>query len=138
MRFKQQQGNQMPDVNLVPMMDVLMVVLTFFIIVSMTLQGQQVPNLILPNAQRSGSNSKPETSVTLVVVLNPQRQTIVDSQPVTVEQLTQQVQEFLARNPAGVVVLKADRGLTYADVKQVLKTLRDIGGERVSLAINSG
>lgn len=138
MRFQKQQGNQMPQVNLVPMMDVLMTVLTFFIIVSMTLTGQIVPNLILPNAKNSGGKEKPEAPKTLVVVLNTQKQTVVDSKPLAIEQLTQQVQEFLTSNPEGVVVLKADRGLTYADVTQVLKNLRDMGGSRVSLAISGG
>lgn len=138
MRFQKQQGNQMPQVNLVPMMDVLMTVLTFFIIVSMTLTGQIVPNLILPDAKNSGTQEKPEAPKTLVVVLNTQKQTVVDSKPLAIEQLTQQVQEFLTSNPEGVVVLKADRGLTYADVTQVLKNLRDMGGSRVSLAISGG
>lgn len=138
MRFKQQQGSQMPEVNLVPMMDVLMTVLTFFIIVSMTLTGQIVPNLILPDAKNSGRKENSEAPKTLVVVLNPQKQTVVNSKPLAIEQLTQQVQEFLTSNPDGVVVLKADRGLTYADVTQVLKNLRDMGGSRVSLAISGG
>ena len=138
MRFRKQQGSQMPEVNLVPMMDVLMTVLTFFIIVSMTLTGQIVPNLILPNAQNSGESGESETAKTLVVVLNTQKQTVVDDKPLAIEQLTQQVQEFLISNPAGVVVLKADRGLVYADVTQVLKALRDVGGSRVSLAISGG
>lgn len=138
MRFRKQQGDQMPEVNLVPMMDVLMTVLTFFIIVSMTLHGQQVPNLVLPEAERAGNQEKPEPPKTLVVSLNTQKQTVIDSQPVTAEQLSQQVQAFLTSNPEGVVVLQADRGLTYADVTQVLKTLRDLGGARVSLAISGG
>ncbi len=138
MRFQKQQGNQMPQVNLVPMMDVLMTVLTFFIIVSMTLTGQIVPNLILPDAKNSGTQETLEAPKTLVVVLNTQKQTMVDSKPLAIEQLTQQVQEFLTSNPEGVVVLKADRGLTYADVTQVLKNLRDMGGSRVSLAISGG
>lgn len=128
----------MPEVNLVPMMDVLMTVLTFFIIVSMTLTGQIVPNLILPDAKNSGGKEKTEAPITLAVSLNTQKQTVIDGQPVTGEQLSQQVQEFLTSNPDGVVVLKADRGLTYADVTQVLKTLRDLGGSRVSLAISGG
>lgn len=51
MRFKNRQpGSQIPEVNLVPMMDVLMTVLTFFIIVSMGLTGQQIVNVRLPQS----------------------------------------------------------------------------------------
>ncbi|MEM6424137.1 MAG: biopolymer transporter ExbD, partial [Cyanobacteria bacterium P01_D01_bin.128] len=39
---KQRPASRVPEVNLVPMMDVLMTVLTFFIIISMSLTGQQL------------------------------------------------------------------------------------------------
>lgn len=125
----------MPDVNLVPMMDVLMTVLTFFIIVSMTLTGQQILNVRLPETSGQGANGGAATRKTLVVGLNPDRQIVIENQPIRSEQLAQIMQTFLSQNPEGIVLLKADRQLTYDSVAQLLKTMRDIGGDRVSLAI---
>lgn len=139
MKFKSQQ-NQLPEVDLVPMMDVLMSVLTFFIIISMTLTGQQVMNITLPEAE-GGSN--PENAdggqrvPTLVVGLNAQRQLVMDNAPVAEAQVITNVQTFLVSNPTGIVLVKADKGLTYNDVANVLELLRDIGGDRVSLSITS-
>lgn len=136
MRFRNKRaGSQLPEINLVPMMDVLMTVLTFFIIVSMTLTGQQILNLTLPQTSGAGSDGEAAKRKTLVVGLNADRQTIIDDQPVNPEQLAQQMQHFLSENPNGIVLLKADRELTYDTVAQLLKTMRDIGGDRVSLAI---
>ncbi|HIK41450.1 biopolymer transporter ExbD [Thermoleptolyngbya sp. M55_K2018_002] len=138
MKFRSQQ-NQLPEVDLVPMMDVLMSVLTFFIIISMTLTGQQVMNITLPDAE-GGSN--PTTSEegkkvpTLLVGLNAQRQLVMNNAPVPEAQVITSVQDFLVKNPAGVVILKADKGLTYNDVARVLELLRDIGGDRISLGIS--
>ncbi|QKD81154.1 biopolymer transporter ExbD [Thermoleptolyngbya sichuanensis A183] len=138
MKFRSQQ-NQLPEVDLVPMMDVLMSVLTFFIIISMTLTGQQVMNITLPDAE-GGSN--PMTSEegkkvpTLLVGLNAQRQLVMNNAPVPEAQVITSVQDFLVKNPAGVVILKADKGLTYNDVARVLELLRDIGGDRISLGIS--
>ncbi|GAB4460693.1 MAG: biopolymer transporter ExbD [Elainellaceae cyanobacterium] len=139
MKFKSQQ-NQLPEVDLVPMMDVLMSVLTFFIIISMTLTGQQVMNITLPEAE-GGSNPQNADSgqqvPTLVVGLNAQRQLVMDDAPVAEAQVITNVQTFLVSNPTGIVLVKADKGLTYNDVAKVLELLRDIGGDRVSLSITS-
>ncbi|MBE9069935.1 biopolymer transporter ExbD, partial [Leptolyngbya cf. ectocarpi LEGE 11479] len=44
------QRSGIPEVNLVPMMDVLMTVLTFFVIISMELSGVQIFGVSLPQA----------------------------------------------------------------------------------------
>jgi biopolymer transport protein ExbD len=138
MRYRKQQGQQNPQVNLVPMMDVLMTVLTFFIIISMTLKGQQVMNISLPQVETEASTTADADTETLIIGLNQQKQTLIESQPVSPEQLVQEVQTFLAQNPEGSVILKADRDLTYDDVAQVLESLRNMGGDRVSLGIDRG
>lgn len=126
----------MPDVNLVPMMDVLMTVLTFFIIVSMTLTGQQVLNLALPQTNGAGAKGDTARRPSLVVSLNADRQLVMGDQSVDTAKLAQQMQTFLNQHPDGLVILKADRSLDYRDVVTVLKQMRDIGGDRVSLAID--
>lgn len=135
MRFKsQQKGSQMPDVNLVPMMDVIMTILTFFIIVSMTLTGQQQSvDITLPSTD-AGASTLPVPDP-LVVGLNQQGQVLLNNQLVSDAQLSQQMQTYLVQNSKGAVILKADRKLPYEQVIQVLGKMRDIGGDRVSLAI---
>lgn len=137
MRFKsQQKGSQMPEVNLVPMMDVILTVLTFFIIISMTLTGQQQSvDITLPSTDAGGSTLP--VSDPLVVGLNQQGQVRLNNQLVGDVQLSQQMQTYLVQNPKGAVILKADRQIPYEKVVQVLGKMRDIGGDRVSLAIDS-
>ncbi len=135
MQFKQQKGSQVPEVNLVPMMDVLMTVLTFFIIVSMTLTGQQFLNVNLPRAGTGISNQQ-EPEPPLVVGLNQQGQTILRNQPVSEVQLTQEMQTYLQNNLKGTIILQADRELSYERVEEVLGIMRDIGGDRVSLGVD--
>jgi biopolymer transport protein ExbD len=136
MRFKnRQRGSQLPEVNLVPMMDVLMTVLTFFIIISMTLTGQQILNVTLPQVGEEGANGDALPDATFVVGLDANGQILLNNQLVSAEQLVQEVQAFLSTNPEGIVLLKADRTLNYDQVAENLRTLRNIGGDRVSLAI---
>jgi biopolymer transport protein ExbD len=134
MKFKSQQhSSQMPEPNLVPMMDVILTVLTFFIIVSMTLTNFQAVNVPLPSTDKGVSKEKPVDPI--IVGMNRQGQTLMNNTPVTDTQLAQLIVTYLQKNPKGTVVLKADKQVTYEKVVQVLGTLRDIGGDRVSLAI---
>lgn len=134
MRFKnRQQGSSVPEVNLVPMMDVLMSVLTFFIITSMTLTGQRLAGINLPDAE--AGVSKPEQQETLVVGLNQQREILIENEVVDFNQLAEEMRSHLVENPEGIVVLKADRELPYEEVIELLKQMGEIGGEQVSLAI---
>ena len=126
----------MPEVNLVPMMDVIMTILTFFIILSMTLTNQQnAVNVTLPSAGNGLSEQK--TPDPLVVSINEQRQLFLGKQQITEAQLAQPMQAYLQQHPEGAVVLNADRKLPYEEVVKVLGKMRDIGGDRVSLAIES-
>ncbi len=137
MRFKTQQKNgQMPDVNLVPMMDVLMTILTFFIIISMTLSTQQrALNVTLPNPDSGGSAVT--TPDPMLVVLNVQGQITIQGKTVTDTELARQIETYLSQNPQGAVLLKADRKVEYEQLANLLGAMQNVGGDRVSLAIDS-
>ena len=128
--------SQMPEINLVPMMDVLLTILTFFIIISMTLTAQQQSvNIDLPSTNAGANTVK--TPDPLVVGLTNQGVLAIANNPVTDAQLSQQMQAYLQTNPNGAVVLQADKKLPYEQVVQVLGKMRDVGGDRVSLAIDA-
>ncbi|NJR66143.1 MAG: biopolymer transporter ExbD [Leptolyngbyaceae cyanobacterium CRU_2_3] len=134
MRFnRHRSSNRLPEVNLIPMMDVLMTVLTFFILISMTLALEQGVEIRLPSQQRAVSQQTTPPPP-LVAKLNLQG-IIVNDQPTVEAQLLEQVKTYLAKNPKGVVVLQADPQMPYADVVKLLTDMKAMGGDRVSLAI---
>jgi biopolymer transport protein ExbD len=71
----------------------------------------------------------------LVVEFNRQGQILLANQPIGKEQLVQQMRTYLGQNPKGAVLLNADPKLPYDQVVQLLSEMRDVGGDRVSLAI---
>jgi biopolymer transport protein ExbD len=125
------------EVNLIPMMDVLMTVLTFFIIVSMTLTSQRSIDVQLPQTGEASDNSAIAPDP-LVVSLDLRGQVLLEQQPVSQAQLMEQIQTYLDERPEGVVILKADRTLDYQKVVEVLAVMQRVGGDRVSLAIEGG
>ncbi|MBE9159272.1 biopolymer transporter ExbD [Nodosilinea sp. LEGE 06152] len=136
-RRRRQVNAQIPEVNLVPMMDVLMTVLTFFIIISMSLTGQQLLNVRLPQSVAEGGTEEPQIVQVdaLVVGLDKDGNMLLDNETITFTQLSQRVRTYFAQNPNGKLVLKADRELSYSQVSGLLTDLRAIGGNRVSLAV---
>ncbi|MCY6493663.1 ExbD/TolR family protein [Leptolyngbya sp. GGD] len=133
MKFNKYQQSQIPEVNLVPMMDVIMTILTFFILVSMTLTSSKSVDAILPSTDK-GVNNKPAPEP-LIIGMTRAGQTEINNATVTEAQIAEQVAAYFQRNPQGAIVLKADKSLAYEKVVQTLGTLRDVGGDRVSLAI---
>ncbi|MBD1843506.1 biopolymer transporter ExbD [Cyanobacteria bacterium FACHB-63] len=132
MKFKHQ-NQQTPEINLVPMMDVIMTILVFFILVSMTLTSSKSVDATLPSTDK-GVNSK-TTSDPLIIGMTRGGQVEINNATVTETQIAQQVAAYFQRNPQGAIVLKADKSLPYEKVVQTLGVLRDVGGDRISLAI---
>jgi biopolymer transport protein ExbD len=135
MRFKSQsQRRELPEINLVPMMDVLMTILVFFIIVSMTAQiNQKAVEVSLPAIELGGESvDQPDP---MILELDRESRLFLEGEPIEQGQMAQAIQQYLGENPEGAVVLKADYELTYQDMVEVLGAMRDVGGSRVSLAI---
>jgi biopolymer transport protein ExbD len=119
---------------------VLMAILTFFIVISMTLTtGQNTIGVNLPQTENgtktNTKNSKePEP---LIVGMNQQGQILIQSKPIENAQLEAQLKAYFQKSPQGLVVLQADKTLTYEKLAQVLGRIRAIGGDRVALAIDA-
>lgn len=129
------QSSKIPEVNLVPMMDVLMTVLTFFVLISISLTGGLIANVSLPSTQSGVQDAK--TVSPFVIGLDRNHQILIEDQAVTPEELTQKVQQYLAKEADGEVIIKADRGLPYQEIASLLKQVQSVGGDRVSLAVSS-
>jgi biopolymer transport protein ExbD len=137
MKFRQGKGsNQLPEMNLVPMLDVLMTVLTFFIIVSMTLAMDKAVEVPLPTSQASPSPSPEQKEPDPLIVEMTKRGLTIKDQPVMPPQLAPQVKTYLAQNPKGVAVLRADPQVPYEQVIRILGEMQSVGGDRVSLALD--
>ncbi|GAB4377942.1 MAG: biopolymer transporter ExbD [Elainellaceae cyanobacterium] len=121
-------------IELVPLIDVIFCILTFFILAAVTLTRQTAINVDLPRAG-TGATQLREL---LIVSVDPIGQTYIEKQPVTREQLYEAMINFRGNSPDGLVVLYASRAASYNDVVQVLDLLRSVGGSRVALATLPG
>lgn len=121
-------------IEIVPLIDVIFCILTFFILGAVGLSRQQAIGLDLPKA----STGTPQMREMLVVSLDDFGQVYVEQQLVTRNQLYETIKNYHQFNPNGLMVLNASRTASYNEVIQVLDLLRQVGGERVALATLPG
>jgi biopolymer transport protein ExbD len=134
---KRHQHAPISELNLVPMMDVLMAILIFFIVISMTLStGHNVLGVNLPKTEEGNSSSDAKTPDPIVVGINQQGQVVIQNKPVSPAELQAQLQAYFQKTPQGIAVLQAERTLAYEKVTKVLGQVRAVGGDRVALAID--
>lgn len=127
-------NNQEVRIEIVPLIDVIFCILTFFILAAVGFSRQQAISLDLPKA----STGKPQMREMLVVSLDDFGQTYVEKQSVTKTQLYQAIKNYHQINPKGLMVLNASRNSSYDEVIEVLDMLRQVGGDRVALATLPG
>lgn len=117
-------------IELIPLIDVIFCILTFFLLAALQLTRQQAVNVDLPTAE-TGTVQMQEMK--LFVSVDQLGQTYVDKQPVSREQLYQLLLAYKKARPEGLIVLSASKMASYNDVMQVLDLLRLAGGDRVAL-----
>ncbi len=117
-------------VEIIPLIDVIFCILTFFILAAVSLTRQQAISLDLPKA----STGAPQVREMLVVSIDSVGQTYVEKEPVSREQLKQILLNYNQSQPGGLMVLNASQLVSYNEVIQVLDLLRSVGGDRVALA----
>ncbi|NMF85059.1 biopolymer transporter ExbD [Nodosilinea sp. P-1105] len=133
MRFKQQQNAKLPQVDLIPMLNVMMGILAFFVMITMTLGSESLIEVQLPADQPEADTPLPADP--FIVELAGVNDVRLNGQPIDPDTLKAQVTDYLARNPENIIFLLPSQDLPYEQVMQFLGEMRAVGGDRVSLAI---
>ncbi len=120
------------QIQIVPLIDVIFCILTFFILAVLQLRSPQGMNVAIPNAE-TGTVQPPER---MIVTLSPSGQTYVGQEEVDRNSLADRARKYLESKPDGVVVLNASQNAFYSDVIGILDLMRKVGGSRVALATN--
>lgn len=119
-----------PQINIVPMIDVIFAILTFFIMSSLYLVRSQGLPVNLPGAITA--QQQPQTQI--VVTVDRQGQLALNLKPVQLENLKAQVQSLIRPGNTPLVVINADRDVTHGRVVTVMDQLRSIQGIRMAIA----
>jgi len=134
--FQRGRGREELEINLVPMIDVMLVIL-IFLMVTTTYSKYTELQINLPTAQAERQLERPNE---LTVLVNAQGQYVVNRTPVpfrSVEQLADEMRRTAASMKEPVVIISADANATHQAVIRVMEASRLAGLSQITFTTQS-
>ncbi len=119
------------DINVTPLVDVCLVLLIIFMVVTPLLQkgvSVQIPQADNPDKKPDGPKQK-----LISISFSKPPGYHMDSKQYSKAEFQTVLDELYQRNAAAELVIKADQRLDYGDVKEVMKMTKDAGFQDVAL-----
>ena len=117
------------DINVTPLVDVCLVLLIIFMVVTPLLQKGVPVNLpVTKNPDKT-----PETDREVLVSVKSDGSIYIEKLVVRDDQLDSEMRALFERNPDRQIAVKGDRKVSYGRVVRVLRACRDIGFADVGL-----
>jgi len=125
-------GGIKSEINVTPLVDVVLVLLIIFMVVTPMLQrGKSVE---LPKAteieKEKGKDSDP-----LYVSITPDKKVFLENDQVDEQALQDRLSEELAKDPGKKILLKGDNTVNVGDVRRVLDVARKAKAKQIALGV---
>ena len=136
MRIRDRRAEDVPEINLVPLIDVILVLIIFFVITT-TFDARSVLKLELPRADGQPSEAQ---SKALSVLVNAQGRYFVGDREVLrtdVESLKQSLRDVAGDDRERTVLIRADARTPWQAVITAYEALGQLGFKRVANATAS-
>jgi len=118
-----------PRVEVIPMIDIMMFLLVFFVVISLRMiAGTGVP-MEIPSSKTTQSIK----SSTVTVGITKTGETVIDGKPVTQEELKAKLVALKKQKPVDVV-LAGDKDVPLQSLLQVMDSIRGAGISSVGIA----
>ena len=118
----------MSDINVTPLVDVMLVLLVIFILATPLMASRLALNL--PEAAASPTPA-PEPAAAVRIALDAQGQLYWDEEAIAPDSLAQRLQQAAQRNPATELQLRADTAVPYGRVVQIIGLAQQAGLSRI-------
>jgi biopolymer transport protein ExbD len=125
--MKTNKRSKVPEINITPLLDVLLVLLIVFMVVSPSLHNSV--NIKLPSIKYS--NEKPQDQNNFIEIVIARTGITINEKPVNLDQLRKTLLEY--QDKSFSIVISSDKGLDYETVFGVVDLVKDAGFEGVSL-----
>ncbi|MBD2690486.1 ExbD/TolR family protein [Anabaena catenula] len=118
------------QINIVPMIDVIFAILTFFIMSTLYLTRSEGLPVNLPQA----ATGKTDRPAQVTVTINKNGEIFLNKKAISLEQLETGVREKLEPQTQLMVVLNADEGVNHGQVVAVMDKVRQVEGVKLGIA----
>ncbi len=121
------------QINILPMIDIIFVILSFFIVSSLYLVKLETIPVNLPNAETSNQ----EKDSVIVITLDLENKVFIDDKFIDISILENEIRSKIRVSNNKKVVLRADKGIKYERVISILDILRKIENIKIGVSTES-
>ncbi len=133
MRRRHFASDEEADINMTPMLDVVFIMLIFFIVTASFVKESGI-DVNRPDA----ATAEVKERGNILIAITDQGQVWIDKRPVDVRALRANIERLHAENPQGSVVIQADRDSKNGLLVQVMDAARSAGVYEISIAAEAG
>ena len=119
---------QQPQINILPMIDIIFVILSFFIISSLYLVKLESIPLNLPNAE----TSKNELNDPIIISLDKLGNIYINKNYSTKESFERDVSKLVENKK--LILIRADKDIKYGEVVYILDILRKFNNLKIAVS----
>ena len=122
--------NRDPQINILPMIDIIFVILSFFIVSSLYLVKLESIPLNLPNAE----TSKNELSDPMIVSLDVEGNIYINKNISTKESFENDISKLIVNEDKKLILIRADKDIKYGEVVYLLDIIRKFKNLKIAVS----
>lgn len=130
MKRRSNMVEEQPSIMIIPMIDIIFFLLVFFMISTLYMNTEQQIPLSLPRATTSSA----KTIEPITLSLTKEGHVFINKEPVNAKNLQGKIASLLQKNTSQAFVIRADEGIAYGKVIDILTALKGAGATHVSVA----
>ncbi|PHJ58518.1 biopolymer transporter ExbD [Nostoc linckia z18] len=119
------------QINIVPMIDVIFAILTFFIMSTLFLTRSEGLPVNLPKAATAQQQQVPSK---ITITVDEQGVVSLNKKPIAVDDITPQVRSLIGSNSEMLVIINADEKVSHGKVIAVMDRVREVPGAKLAVA----
>jgi biopolymer transport protein TolR len=125
-------GGPMATINMTPMIDVLLVLLIIFMVIT-PLTPKGLETLVPQPPPKDAPPPPPNQDRTVVIIIEKDRKIMLNTEPVTEDRLGTRLEEVFKTRAERVVFVKGDPDLEFRDVARAIDIAKGAGIDKVGL-----
>ena len=122
-----------PQINILPMIDIIFVILSFFIISSLYLVRLETIPVNLPNAETSNQ----EKNKVIVITLDLQDRIFIDEKLLDFNLVRNEIFSKIKDTKNRKVIIRADKDVKYGKVISIIDILRELDNIKIGVSTES-